>query len=478
MDKLKSKLRELFGIDVRSLALFRIGLALILLWDLAMRVQDLKAHYTDEGIMPRSVLVEKIVHPWTLSLHLANGTWEFQLVLFVLAALFALALLFGYKTRLMTFLSWAFVISLQSRNPLNNQGGDIVLRLLLFWAMFLPLGACWSLDQRLSKKSPPQNQIVSGGTFALLMQVCFIYWFAAILKLDPAWTTNGTAIWYALSIEQFATPFGNYLLNYPSFLRIATFLTLYFEGFGPLFAFSPIWTGPIRMATVVCFILFHLLGLNLAMELTHFSYVCAIGWLVFIPEWFWNRVLKWPASTIVPWKASWLSNILAIFFLMFVFVWNTRSLNKPTFHLPPLVNAGMDNIGMLLRIDQYWNMFSPFPIREDGWYVIPGKLRDGTEVDLFKDGAPLTWDKPPLLSATYKNDRWRSYMINLWFFDEDREVLLPIYADYLCRQWNMNHEYSKQLLSFDIDFMLKINNIEEPPMVPEKVVMWQQQCAE
>src|SRR6185312_201958 len=40
---------EVFALDVRSLALFRIGLGLLLLADLGQRVLDLNAHYTDAG---------------------------------------------------------------------------------------------------------------------------------------------------------------------------------------------------------------------------------------------------------------------------------------------------------------------------------------------------------------------------------------------------------------------------------------------
>jgi hypothetical protein len=45
-----------FGLDLRSLALFRIGLALILLFDLYYRALDLRAFYTDWGLYPRSLM--------------------------------------------------------------------------------------------------------------------------------------------------------------------------------------------------------------------------------------------------------------------------------------------------------------------------------------------------------------------------------------------------------------------------------------
>ncbi len=50
---------HLFGIDIRSLALLRIGTACLLLADLAYRLPDLEAHYTDLGVLPRRTLIEE-----------------------------------------------------------------------------------------------------------------------------------------------------------------------------------------------------------------------------------------------------------------------------------------------------------------------------------------------------------------------------------------------------------------------------------
>jgi hypothetical protein len=475
MSKLKKKLTELFGIDIRSLALFRIGLALVLIGDLIIRLQDLKAHYSDEGVLPRIPLIDGFLDPWSLSLHLISGQWQIMLILFLLQIVFAIAFLVGYHTRLATILSWFFLFSLHLRNTMILQGGDIVLKLLFFWAMFLPLGACWSLDQKLKKQPSPSHQIVSAGTVALLLQICFIYWFSALLKTDPSWRTDGTAVWYALSIEQYATPLGHQLLHYPNLLKVLTFATFYLEAFGPFFAFSPIWTAPLRMATVVIFMLFHLIGLNLTMTLALFPYICAVAWMAFIPGWFWNHVLKQPKQIIptIPWKASWLSNGLATFFIIYIFFWNvsTLGISWPPFSPPPLI------ISSLFGVDQTWDMFAPTPLREDGWYVMPGLLKDGTEINVFTNGGPVDWKKPALLSAVYPNDRWRSYLMNL-VIEEEGEMHIPLYANYLCRQWNSTHSSDKKLLSFDIYFMGRENSLETPSAPYQRMLLWHQECSE
>ena len=53
LERVAGWLSDVFGIDTRSLAVFRIGLALTILLDLVLRAQDLGAHYTDAGVLPR-----------------------------------------------------------------------------------------------------------------------------------------------------------------------------------------------------------------------------------------------------------------------------------------------------------------------------------------------------------------------------------------------------------------------------------------
>ena len=92
---LRQKLEDLFGIDFRSLALFRMGLALLIISDLINRGSDLKAHYTDWGLLTRSVLLEKFWKPWNFSIHLLNGLVELQFVLFLFAGALAIAVFIG-----------------------------------------------------------------------------------------------------------------------------------------------------------------------------------------------------------------------------------------------------------------------------------------------------------------------------------------------------------------------------------------------
>ncbi len=60
----RAKVTEVFGADLRSLAAFRIVLAVLVLADLANRATDLSAHYADKGVLPRPTLLREVMDRW------------------------------------------------------------------------------------------------------------------------------------------------------------------------------------------------------------------------------------------------------------------------------------------------------------------------------------------------------------------------------------------------------------------------------
>src|SRR5205085_8870461 len=131
-------------------------------------------HYTDAGVLPRSALLgqQGVLEGWTLSVNVIDGGVAFQAGVFVAAGLAALAMLVGWYTRLATIVLWVLVVSIEWRNPLLGGGGEILLRLLLFWAMFLPLDAWWSVDRARRREAPqPAVRVLSVPTAALFLQI-------------------------------------------------------------------------------------------------------------------------------------------------------------------------------------------------------------------------------------------------------------------------------------------------------------------
>jgi len=93
------------------------------LLDTLVRWTDLRAHYSDFGVLSRSDLISLGWNQNWFSLYMACGSERWLNVLFFMQAVFAVALLVGWRTRAMTVLSWLFLVSIHSRNPMVLNGG-------------------------------------------------------------------------------------------------------------------------------------------------------------------------------------------------------------------------------------------------------------------------------------------------------------------------------------------------------------------
>ena len=284
-----SRFATIFGIDLRTLALYRVCLALIIIMDLVARARDLTAHYSDEGVLPRAALLGDIGQ-WSPSLHLIGGSPKIQALLFMLSGVVALAFLVGYRTRAATVVSWLLLLSLQARNPAIMQGGDLLLQLLLFWGIFLPLDARFSVDAALNEDAQrAPNAFFSMATMALLVQAMCVYTFGALLKTSPVWIPDGTAVYYALHLDYLVTPIGVWLREFPAVLQFLTYFVWSLELFAPILMFCPIAHVQVRLFGMALLLVLHI-GFLLCLYIGTFPFVSMTSVLAFTPGRVWDRI--------------------------------------------------------------------------------------------------------------------------------------------------------------------------------------------
>jgi hypothetical protein len=446
-----SKTALLFSIDLRSLALFRIVMGCLLLADLAIRSQDLAVHYTDQGVLPLAALQE---HPHGrmlsyLSLHFLHGSEAWALLLFVLAASCAFALMLGFRTRTAAFASWVLLLSLQHRNPLVVYGGDNFLAVVLFWCLFVPLGARWSLDARAGRGSDASTAL-SWGSVGLLVQIAAVHWFSAFHKRSAEWYLDGTAVAYALHLDHLVRPLGLVLREHDLVLRLITHGTIALELIGPLLLFSP-WRPVLsRMLAIAGFVGLHL-GIGFTLALLHFSWICAATMVVYLPPWFWDEGLPRLRRGLglsrgaVPsagsgegytGRLSRPARAVAAGALAFVLGWNTLSTHpawRRAAEEQPVLQALMLP-WQLLRLGQVWMMFSPHPPLSTPWNVVEGRLADGRRVDLlWGRPVPPRFEEPERPQDYYPSGRWERIFANA----STSEYAYPYrsLASYYCRSW-------------------------------------------
>jgi hypothetical protein len=491
MNKLWAVVRRPFVLDLRALALTRMGTAAIVLLDLSIRSTDLEAHYANLGVLPITALMEHTWTPYQFSLHAASGLWQVQAVLFGLAAVLAGALLLGYHTRLATLASWVLLVSVQNRNTLIGQGGDDLLRMLLFWGIFLPWGRVWSWDAR-ERPAPARLDYASAATVAYVVQLALLYWCTALLKTGVEWTQAGTALYYALSLDQLLLPGGRLLYPHPDLLRTLTFATWYTELLLPLALFIPFGVRWWRLLVIGVLLLFHL-GISLTLYVGLFFIInivsllgllppLALDWLAprlrphvaraqrwgaYLPAWQWPWRLRLERTR--PASPGWVQlgrqvREAVVFSLLFYVCW--WSLDDVGGTPNRWMAAPTRWVGYLFRVDQHWGMFAPTVFKDDGWYVLEGTTTTGQVIDLNRGGAPVTYAKPASVVALFKNDRWRKYSENYLFVDNAWMRLY--YCNYLLRIWQQDPAHPP-LRRLAVVYMKEVSqpNYQVPPATHE-----------
>jgi hypothetical protein len=469
-------------LDLRSLALYRISISVVILFDLFFyRLPNLTAFYTNEGFLPRFAFEGSLYVPVHFSLFFINDSFLFSLFLFLLLICSCVGLLLGWKTRWMTFFVWILLTSMHNRNPLTLQGGDFLIRLSLFWGMFLPLGKAWSIDSALS---PPLKDFRTQGimNIAFGLQILYMYWFGLFAKSGPEWTQDFTAVYYALQLDNFVRPFGVWLREQPLvYLKPLAIITLLGEFFLPLMLFIPWFKGWIRILAVFGLIAMHT-SFEMFLAVGIFPYACFAVVLVFLPSSFWDLFsnsypfddwiryqsqrlhLRFPFLTKTPSSVSpFLKKIgLSFGISCFLLVSWYNLFKSEIYHIPLKLGQFCE----VFRLDQYWGMFAPSPSREDGWMVMVGKLKDGRTFNLYDhfynfsfpekfetEEILLNPPKPENAKNTFMDDRWRKYFMNIWA--KDFQNYRAFLGRYIALQWNTRYSGNDQLAEFWIYYRLE-----------------------
>lgn len=286
--------KKTFSLDERSLAFYRFFIGLIIAVDSCYRMLDLTNFYTDIGLIPRALFLSEMAMPWSFSVFLANGSFEFALALFILNVFVGLSIMLGFKTRWMMILAYIMNVSIHNRNWLINNGGDDILRAILFLSMFLPLDKYFSIDSALRRdKDRSSTDYFSVWSLTFYLQVFLIYFIGWVLKDHAIWREDFTAVFYSSRLDIFSTPIGLWLRQFPTMQKGVTIWSILLEWGGPLliafsFLFGRFWWR-VRMFVVFSFIAFHI-GIILTMWIGVFPYTCIVMWTIFLPGPFWDRV--------------------------------------------------------------------------------------------------------------------------------------------------------------------------------------------
>jgi len=401
-------------LDPRSLGLFRIGFASLLLFDLWHRFHELEFWYTNAGLLPNHTLLWRPPAQHVFSFFfMASSSAEATLGFAFCAAVYVLLLL-GYRTGVMQVLAVVCRISLNSRLAVLENGGDMVMNLLALFSLALPLGRRFSLDAWLKPEPPQLRQapVVSLAVLCLLLQFATIYFFNAISKDGDPWR-QGEAVYYALHLDKYATGVGVWMREHlprEAFTGL-TYGTLIVEWLAVTLIITPLFVNQARLLAVCVMPLLHV-SFALALNLGAFSPAMIAFYPLLLTRAHWDAVERWltrrrssvasavePASLPVetlpraPLRERgrrWLveASVALLFGSIVLEVLNSNT-SVPAF-MRVTQPSWMKAMIEYPRLYQGWRMFAPTPPLTDTMIYVDAVTSEGVHVDPYNEVASRT----------------------------------------------------------------------------------------
>lgn len=286
---------RLFATDFQSLSLFRIAFSTYLLADFFLFSAPYFAEfYTDAGFVPLASLKGNgtsgmpIIYP-VLTVFEALRLPVFLPLLYPLALV---GMATGYKTRWCNAIALTFFSYMFWRNPYIRSGAESLAHLLLLWCLFLPMSRYWSIDAALDKGDRQRPWPVLP-FLAIKLQVCSVYFFAALFKLQGAPWRDGHAVSWALSDNAFGgMPIGLFLVEHaPLFLTFATYAVIALQLSFPLLVFAP-WRNDTTRAIALAAVASMHISFMFALNIGGFPFLCLTMLLILVPDAWIDRVLE------------------------------------------------------------------------------------------------------------------------------------------------------------------------------------------
>lgn len=162
------------------------------------------------------------------------------------------------------------------------------------------------------------------------------------------------------------------------------------------------------------------------------------------------------------------SSLCAVALSVLVFSWNLEG----TWIIKSFdLKSPVTDVVFALQLNQQWDMFAPSPMKSDGWYTVVGKMKDGSQFDVFHH-EQVNFEKPYNVSARYKNTQWRKFLLSLW--QAKNNSYRSYFGRWLCRQWNEQNMLKVE----SIDFYYNLENTKLDPreMKVSKEFMFNSSC--
>lgn len=284
-------------ISPATIGLFRIFFGITCFLSILGKFPFREIFYGDKAILTPASTKPYFVGPeWFYFRFVPHSDPElkYYFIVFLIAIVF---LTIGFLTRFSSILVFLGFISLSNINFAVDNAGDDIMRINALFLMFTQAGAAYSVDRWIRRKrgiEGPELKLVSPWAQRILqIQLAYLYFDTATLKLEGDTWREGTAMYYALGyIEHFRFNL-KYLFYWPWQIYLVTWGTLVAE-YSMAFL---VWFRKLRYVILPGAFALHFM-INLTMQFPVFQYVMMASLINFIYPEDVERAVAWIKSKI------------------------------------------------------------------------------------------------------------------------------------------------------------------------------------
>ena len=246
----------LHRVDPRPAGLLRIFLGIAVLWTFIDLLPMARFLFTDEGLwltdmarykygggLRRLWDPEQGFEHWWNYLTILWGKFTilhfrsdppFVFALYGLMMISNLLMIVGLWTRWTTIATWLLVVQIYGYSRVFFIGGDLVLLSFLFMGIFTRWGEAYSADSWRRRRRailggataiPPLRKIPPWPLCLTILQLAIIYCATGLLKSGPAWTSEFSALYYALNLDAFYRVYMTPAVAWAQYLGILPVMT-------------------------------------------------------------------------------------------------------------------------------------------------------------------------------------------------------------------------------------------------------------
>ncbi|SFS30625.1 HTTM domain-containing protein [Marininema halotolerans] len=280
-------------------SLLRVGFGLGLLYLYLYHMSERHLLWGSFGLWPTGPFLEgaNVRGVYTL-FQWFDSPWFLEGVYFG-GILATLLFTIGYRTRLFSIITFVIFWSFYFRNPFITNGGENILRLEMFYLLFANAGAYFSVDhsrkkqrRRLAKAHrlfPYQAALHNFAVAAIALQLLFMYFTAGMYKVMGSMWQNGTAVYYAMRVQDYVWPgISEIVWSSEGLILFLTYSSVLFQ-----IAFPFLLLNRYTKYFAVFGAMFFHLGVGLLMNLMLFSWYMISCEFILLTDRDYRRIREW-----------------------------------------------------------------------------------------------------------------------------------------------------------------------------------------